>query len=117
MAAAAHTPRTLDAMRRRLERSTLEQLQVAQWALNDTFTLPPRPPPRNLTRVKAGEADLVGLRARSKELQLPRPPLTEEELRLIATQRATVEAREAAEERAAAEGMPSTTRRIPLPGE
>ena len=117
MAAAAHTPRTLDAMRKRLEKSTLEQLQVAQWALGDTFAAPPRPPPKDLTRVKAGQADVVGLRARSRELQLPRAPLSEGERQLMAARRAEVEAREAKDAAAALEGMPSTKRLIPLPGE
>ena len=116
MAAAAHSPRTLDAARKRTEANTLRQLRVAQWALQETFHLPEPPPIKDLAPLKAGETDVFGLRARSRELQLPRAPLTEGELQALAKARAAVAAREAAEEEAAVgDEPPKVQRKIPLP--
>ncbi len=117
MAAAAHSPRTLDAARKRLEENTLRQLQVAEWALGKTFHVPQPPPRRDLAQLRGGGADALGLRARSRELQLPRPPLAEAELQQIAQARAAVEAREAAEEAEAEADVPKMKRVLPLPDE
>jgi hypothetical protein len=117
MAAAAHSPRTLDATRKRLEENTLRQLRVAQWALSESFHIPEPPPKRDSALARAGAADVLGLRARSRELQLPRPPLTENELQALAKARAGVQAREAKEEAEAEADVPKVPRKIPLPDE